>query len=135
MCWGFNTWDMDTLWRDLSYGTKTFDLMTLIMNFDLVVKNFNLSYIFWTKCTRALILDIEMHYEETFLLVPRRLTLWPWSWTCDFDLEFWPRFEKNFNLGYIFWTKCVGALILEIKMHYEESFSMVPRPLTLWRIS
>jgi hypothetical protein len=22
-----------------------------------------------------------MHYEETFLLVPSLLTLWPWSWT------------------------------------------------------
>jgi hypothetical protein len=29
-----------------SYGTKTFDFVTLILNFDEVLKNFNLGYIF-----------------------------------------------------------------------------------------
>jgi hypothetical protein len=41
----------------------------------------------------------------------------PFFWCQDFwasDLELWPNFEKNLNLDYIFWTKCVGALILEI---------------------
>jgi hypothetical protein len=44
MCQGFDTWDIDALWRDLYFGTQTFDLVTL--NFDLVLKNFNLGYIF-----------------------------------------------------------------------------------------
>jgi hypothetical protein len=33
-------------------------LLTLILNFDLVLKNFNLGYIFLTICTRALILEV-----------------------------------------------------------------------------
>jgi hypothetical protein len=37
---------IDALSRDLSFGTKTFDLGTLILNFDLVLKNFNLGYVF-----------------------------------------------------------------------------------------
>jgi hypothetical protein len=41
------------LWGDLSFSTKTVDLVTLILNFDLVLTNFNLDYIFWTKCVRA----------------------------------------------------------------------------------
>jgi hypothetical protein len=53
-------------WRDLSFCTKTFDLVTFILNFDLVLKNFNLSYIFWNKYIRAFILKIWMHYEDTF---------------------------------------------------------------------
>jgi hypothetical protein len=57
-CYGFSSWDIDVLWRDISFATKTFDLITLILNFDLVLKNFNLDYIFWTKSIRALILDI-----------------------------------------------------------------------------
>jgi hypothetical protein len=38
MFWGFGKWDIDAWWRDLSFGTKTFDLVTL--NFDLVLKSF-----------------------------------------------------------------------------------------------
>jgi hypothetical protein len=33
-------------------------LLTLILNFDLVLKNFNLNDIFGTKCVRALIVEI-----------------------------------------------------------------------------
>ena len=59
MCQGFDILGIDSLWKDLSYGTKTFDLnVTLILNFDLVLKNFNLGYIFWTKFVKALIHEI-----------------------------------------------------------------------------
>jgi hypothetical protein len=30
--------------------------VTFILNFDLVLKNFSMDYIFWTKCVGALIL-------------------------------------------------------------------------------
>jgi hypothetical protein len=52
-----------TLWRVFSFATR---LLTLILNFDLVLKHFNLDYIFWTKCFRALILEILIQYEDTF---------------------------------------------------------------------
>jgi hypothetical protein len=60
----FDTWDIDSLWRDLSFGTKTVDIVTLILNlwlilnFDPVLKNINLGYIFGTRCVGALILEI-----------------------------------------------------------------------------
>jgi hypothetical protein len=52
--YGFDTWDVDALCRDLSFGTKTFDFLTLILNFDLVLKNWNLDYIRY----RVLIFEI-----------------------------------------------------------------------------
>jgi hypothetical protein len=54
----FDTWDIDSLWRNLSFGTKTFDLVTVTLNFELVLKNFDLDYIFWTRCVRALIFEV-----------------------------------------------------------------------------
>jgi hypothetical protein len=90
--------------KRLFLGTQTFDLVTLILNFDLVLKNFNLGYIFWTKCVKALILEMENLYEDTFLLVPRFFTLF-----LNFDLVL-----KNFNLGYIFWTMGDKILIFYI---------------------
>jgi hypothetical protein len=111
ICWGFDTSDKDALW-DISFGTKTFDLVTLTLNFDLVLKktliqNFNLDYIFWTKRVTALILGIHMHYEETFSYKD--------FWPCDLDLELWPSFEKKYNLYYIFkLNQSTSALILEI---------------------
>jgi hypothetical protein len=43
------------LWTGILVGTKTFDLVTLM--FDLLVKNYNLGYIFWIVCTRSLIYE------------------------------------------------------------------------------
>jgi hypothetical protein len=108
MCWGFDTWyiHVDALWRDLFYGTTTYDFVTFILNFDLVLKNTNLGYIFWTKCTRALILkNIDAWWRDIYF------------GTKTFDLvTFILKFDvlKNFNLDYIFLTKCVMTLILKI---------------------
>jgi hypothetical protein len=78
------------------FGTKSFDLVTLILNFGLVLKNFNLDYIFWTKCVKssdkwdihALWRDLSFD-AKTFHFE-----------TLNFDLVL-----KSINLGYIFWTK------------------------------
>jgi hypothetical protein len=40
--------------RYFSFGTKTFHLVALILNFDLVLENFDLGYIYWTKCIRLI---------------------------------------------------------------------------------
>jgi hypothetical protein len=40
--------------------------VTLILNFDLALKKFNLGYIFSTKCAMALIHEIWMDDEKTF---------------------------------------------------------------------
>jgi hypothetical protein len=58
LCYGFDTWDVDAFWRDLSFSTQMFDLVTLILNFDLILKNFNLGYIFWSKWDGTLLLKI-----------------------------------------------------------------------------
>jgi hypothetical protein len=72
-----------------------------------------------------------MHYEETFLLVPRLLTLWPWSWTLT---SFW----KNFNLGYICWgfdTWDIDAL-WKVFFYGIKTFDLVTyNYLKLWPLS
>jgi hypothetical protein len=62
---------------------KTFDLVAMILDFDLVLKKkFNLDYIFWTKCVRA----IDTLWRHPFL-VPR---------LCDLDLKLWHLFGVTF---------------------------------------
>jgi hypothetical protein len=75
-----NVLDIDALWRDLSFGTKTFDLVTF--NFDLVLKNFNLRYIFWTMGDRILIIHIDTSWRVLSFC------------TKTSDLDLWPSFEK-----------------------------------------
>ena len=40
--WGFHIAHVYSLWQDLSHGTIIFDLVTLTLKFDLLLKNFNL---------------------------------------------------------------------------------------------
>jgi hypothetical protein len=44
--------------KRLFFGTQIFYLVTLILNFDLVLQNFNLGYIFWTMGDGILIFHI-----------------------------------------------------------------------------
>jgi hypothetical protein len=96
---------IDTSWRDLSFYTKTFDLMTCILNFGLVLKNFN-----WTISFEPYAL--ELWYLRYRCIMKRPFFWYQDFWPCDLDLELWPSFEKNFNLGCIFWTISTRALIL-----------------------
>jgi hypothetical protein len=59
-------------------STKNFDLATLV--FGLLIKNFNIGHNFWMVCTRALIFQLSISCDKTFLWVPKVLTLWPWPW-------------------------------------------------------
>ena len=47
-----------------------FDLVTLTLKFDLLLKNFNLSYNFLTRRDRALILHMYIPCDKTFHMVP-----------------------------------------------------------------
>ena len=80
-----------SLWQDLSHGTVSFDLVTLTLKFDLLLKNFNLDHNFLTRSDRAFILHVYSLWQDlshgtvSFDLV---------TLTLKFDLLL-----KNFNLG------------------------------------
>ena len=77
---------MCSLWQDLSLGTNNFDLVTLILTFDLLLKKLNLRHNFLTKRDGVFILHVCISYGNAFLLVPKNLTLWPWPWLLTY---FW----------------------------------------------
>ena len=78
---------MSSLWQDLSVGTKNFDLLTLTLMFDLLFKNFNLSYNFWMVSTRVLIFHKYVPYDKTFPWVSKFLTSWPWPRRLTYFLK------------------------------------------------
>ena len=79
---------MYSLWQDLSVHTKNFDLVTLTLTFDLLLKKLNLDHNFWTKSDWALILHISIPCDKTSLMIP--IFFWP----CDLDLDFDLLMEK-----------------------------------------
>ena len=66
-----------SLWQDLSVHTKNFDLMTLTLTFDLLLKKLNLDHNFWTKSDWALILHTFIPCDDPSLMIPIFFTLWP----------------------------------------------------------
>ena len=106
-------------------GTKIFDLVTLTLTFDLLLKNFNLGHNFLTRRGRAFIFHIYIPCDKTFPWVPTFLTLWPWPWSLTY-------FKKNFNLGHSFLTKRGRAFILHMYIPCDKTFPWVPKFLTLW---
>ena len=52
---------------------------------------------------------------KIFLLVP---TVWP----RDFDLDFWPTFEKKLNLDTNFWTERDRTLILRMDISCGKTY-------------
>jgi hypothetical protein len=71
------------------------------MKFDPLLKNFNIGHIFWMVSDRAFIFHMCVPYDRTFLLVPKFLTLWPWSLT---------HFLKTFTLAISFEWEVIGLL-------------------------
>ena len=51
-------------------GTIDFDLVTLTLKFDLLLKNFNLGRNFQTRSDRAFILHVCIPDDKTFHMVP-----------------------------------------------------------------
>ena len=58
------------LWQGLSDGTILFEDVTLTMNVDLLLKNFNICYDFSILWEKAFIFGMSNTYDETFLMVP-----------------------------------------------------------------
>ena len=73
-------------------GTNRFDLVTLTLVFDLLIKNFNLGHNTFMVSIRALIFHMSVPCDKTFPWVPTDLTL-----TLEFDL-----LVENFNLAIFF---------------------------------
>ena len=70
-----------SLWQEFSMSTKIFDLVTLTLKFDLLLKNFNLGHNFLARRGRDFILHMYIPCDQTFPWVPTFLTRWPWSLT------------------------------------------------------
>jgi hypothetical protein len=64
-------------------GTKIFDLVTLILVFNLYIESFNLGYIFWLVGTRA----FTFHMSVT-----RPFHEYQNIWRCDLDLDILPTY-------------------------------------------
>ena len=62
--------DVYSLWQDLSHGTIIYDLVTLTLKFDWLLKNFNFGYNFLPRNDRALILHMRIPCDKTFHMVP-----------------------------------------------------------------
>jgi hypothetical protein len=57
-------------------GTNKFDLVSLTLAFDLLIKNFNIGYIFWMVYVRTFMFHFCVSYDNTFPWVPKDFTLW-----------------------------------------------------------
>jgi hypothetical protein len=64
-----------------------------------VCKNFNIGHIFWMVSDKAFLFHMCVPYDKTFLLVPKFLTLWPWSLT---------HFSKTLTLAILFEWQVIG---------------------------
>ena len=68
-------------------GTIIFYPVTLTLEYDPFLENFNLAYNFGTVSVRALIFHMSTPCEKTFKWVPLFLTLWPWPWSLNHFLK------------------------------------------------
>ena len=55
---------------DLSNGTIDFELVTLTVTFDLLLKNFNIGHNFYILWDKAFIFGMCIPYDKTFLTEP-----------------------------------------------------------------
>ena len=61
---------MWSLWQDFSNGTLNFELVTLTVTFDLLLKNFNIGHNFFIVRDRAFIFGMCIPYDKTFPTEP-----------------------------------------------------------------
>jgi hypothetical protein len=69
-------------------GTNRFNLVTLTLVFDLIIKNFNLGYNISMVSTRALIFHMSVHCDKTF----------PWAPNFNLVILTLVLIFENFNL-------------------------------------
>ena len=67
---GFYISQVYSLWQDLLDHTNIFDLVTLTLKFDLLLKNFNLGHNSWTVRDRAFIFYMCITCDKNFQIIP-----------------------------------------------------------------
>ena len=84
----------------------------------------------WTKTLTLAItflpLKIELSYFICVFLMTRPFTWYHNFLPCDLDLELWPFFFKNFNLGHNFQTRRDRIFLLHMCIPCDKTFHMVP---------
>ena len=60
---------MCSLWQGLSDGTINFELVTLTVIFDLLLKNFNIGHNLFLVRDRAFIFGMGIPYDKAFLII------------------------------------------------------------------
>ena len=80
---------------------KIFDLLTLTLMFDLLLKNFNVGHSFLTRRVRALVLHMYIPSDKTFSWITKFFTLWPWPWRLTY-------FQKTLTLAIVSSPEEVG---------------------------
>ena len=100
-------------------GTKIFDLVTLTLMFDLLLKNFNLGHSFLTRRVRTFILHMYIPCDKTFPWVP--IFFYLLTLTLKFDLLL-----KNFNLGNSFLTRIGRVILFHMCIPCSKTFNAVP---------
>ena len=96
-------------------GAIIFYPVTLTLEFDPFLKNFNLANNFWTVSPRALIFHMSILCDKTFPLVPLFFTLWPWTWSMT-------HFFKTLTLLNNFWSVSARALIFHMSIPCVKNF-------------
>ena len=117
--YGFHIAHVYSLGEDLSHGTIFFDLLTLTLKFDLLLKNFNLGYNFLTRSDRAFILHMCIPCDKTFHMVPYFLTSWPWPWSLTY-------FCKTLTLAITFLPEVKGLSYCHMCIPCDKTFHVVP---------
>ena len=92
---------MHCLWQDLSPRTILFDLVTLSLKFDLLLKIFNICYNFKGG-------EIGLSCCRCTLLVTIPVTPYHKFWHCDLDFKVWPHLEKALTLTITFKVEEIG---------------------------
>ena len=111
----FHVTHVGSLWQDLSVRTKKFDLLTLTLTFDLLLKKLNLGYNFWTKRDKAFILQVYNSLWQDLSVRTKKFDLVTLTLTLGLLL-------KKLNLGYNLWTKRDKAFILQVCIPCGKTF-------------
>jgi hypothetical protein len=142
MCWGFDTWDRDALWRVFFYGTKTSNLVTYILKlWPLSGSHFPVSYVvYWQLLLHFCDYlpyedDLALYWNKLEFPSPKDnlyqvwLNLASWFWKrrffrnfqCIFTLSLFPFIWTNLNLPSLqgWFMPClfkIGQVVLEKKI-------------------
>ena len=116
---------MCTLWQGLSNGTINFELVTLTVTFDLLLKNFNICHKFFILWDKAFIFGSCVPYDEAFPMVQYILSVWPWPWPLTY-------FSKTLTSAITFLSWEIGHSNLAYVFLMTRPFRQYPK---FWHVS